>query len=273
MLTVGSRFKARLQVRQKCVFFQISLELCGFFMFFSGFSRSRKSFSRSPTFNNHARSRSHRHTTLQNPLLRPRPLLSAASTAAPAASSRWTTASWPLRAAWCSDVQPGSARRGGWRWRSSKLHGEVVFPSETMPKRWKALLGWPQVWTGLGNLLLHHIRISRPFTHSSMHWPSVWPFKHCYMTHDSEWTSKIHLWYQIETGNIHKKNWQAKKPRSKGCEEGLKRCPFSIKFRHISKSLGVFPNSKLYTLNLVYWSWFLHGHYYSPLILKDFHHL
>ena len=35
------------------------------------------------------------------------------------------------------------------------------FPSETMPKRWKSLLVWPKVWDRLGNLLLHHIHISR----------------------------------------------------------------------------------------------------------------
>ena len=126
-----------------------------------------------------------------------------------------------------------------------------------MPKRWKSLLVWPQVWARLGNLLLHHIHISRLGI-----WVALHTFIHALaqrlgqtLLHDSEWTSKIHLWYQIETVNIHKKNWQAKKTRSKRCEEGgLKRCPFSIKFRHISKSLGLFADSKLYTLNLL---WFL----------------
>ena len=167
------------------------------------------------------------------------------------------------------------------------------FRSETMPKRWKALLGWPQVWTGLGNLLLHHIHISRLGIWVALH-TFIHALAQCLglklgqtLVNDSEWTSKIHfwslldVWYQIETGNIHKQNWQAIKPPSKGCEEGgLKRCPFSIKFHHISKSLGLLPNSKLYTLNLVYWSRFLFNikmhspsfdtatttHHYSPLI-------
>ena len=74
MLTLGSRFKARLQRPSIFCFFQISLKLCDFFMFLSGFSRSRNSFSRSPSFNKHlpftlfAWSGSHRHTSLQNPL-------------------------------------------------------------------------------------------------------------------------------------------------------------------------------------------------------------
>ena len=42
----------------------------------------------------------------RNSLPRPRPRFSTASTAAPAASSRWTTASWPFRAARCKDVSP-----------------------------------------------------------------------------------------------------------------------------------------------------------------------
>ena len=296
----GQRIHSSTPRPSKCVFFQVSLKFCGFFMFLSGFSRTWNSFSRSPTFNKHVRftlfasSGSHRHTSLQNPLPeamaiillcihflpiiispshpchsqlpRPWPRFSTASTAAPAASSRWTTLSWPFWAARSSDVQPRSARRGGWRWRSSsKLHGEVVFPIRNDAKAMeKSLFARPQVWTRLGNLLLHHIHISRLGI-----WVALHTFIHALaqrlglklgqtFLHDSEWKSKIHLWYQIETGNIHKKNWQAKKTRKKGCEEGgLKRCPFSIKFRHISKSLGLFPNSKLYTLNLVYWSRFL----------------
>ena len=38
-----------------CFFFQISLKLCGFFMFLSRFWRTRNSFRQSPTFNNHVR--------------------------------------------------------------------------------------------------------------------------------------------------------------------------------------------------------------------------
>ena len=71
------------------------------------------------------------------------------------------------------------------------LHGEVVFPirndAKAMKKSW---LVWPQVWARLGNLLLHHLHISRLGT----------------LLQKSEWTSKIHLWYQIKTRNIHKRN-------------------------------------------------------------------
>ena len=191
----GQRIHSSTPRPSKCVFFQVSLKLCGFFMFLSGFSRTWNSFSRSPTFNKHVRftlfasSGSHRHTSLQNPLPeamaiilhcihflpiiispshpchsqlppkkislpRPWPRFSTASTAAPAASSRWTTPSWPFRAARSSDVQPRS--------RSSKLHGEVVFPIRNDAKAMeKSLFARPQVWTRLGNLLLHHIHISR----------------------------------------------------------------------------------------------------------------
>ena len=70
----GQRIQSSTPRPSKCVFFRISLELCAFFMSLSGFSRSRNSFSRSPTFNKHVRftlfasSGSHRHTSLQNPL-------------------------------------------------------------------------------------------------------------------------------------------------------------------------------------------------------------
>ena len=73
----GQQIRSSTPSPSKCVFFQVSLKLCGFFMFLSGFSRSRNSFSRSPTFNKQlrfalftlfARSGSHRHTSLQNPL-------------------------------------------------------------------------------------------------------------------------------------------------------------------------------------------------------------
>ena len=49
--------------------------------------------------------------TDRNSLQRPRSLFSTACTAAPAASSCWTTASWPFCAARCKDVSPeGSGR-------------------------------------------------------------------------------------------------------------------------------------------------------------------
>ena len=189
----GQQIQSSTPSPSKYFFFQISLELCGFFMFLSGFSRSRNSFSRSPTFNKHVRftlftlfasSGSHRHTSLQNPLPeamaiilhcihflpilispshpchsqlpppkislpRPRPVLFAASTAAPAASSRWTTASWPCSAAQCSDVQPRGAHRGDRRWRSSKLHGEVFFPIRNDAKVMKKI--FVGLATGLGS--------------------------------------------------------------------------------------------------------------------------
>ena len=70
----GQQIQSSTPSPSKCVFFRISLKLCAFLMFLSGFSRSRNSFSRSPTFNKHVRftlfasSGSHRHTSLQNPL-------------------------------------------------------------------------------------------------------------------------------------------------------------------------------------------------------------
>ena len=88
----GQQIQSSTPSPSKCVFFQISLKLCDFFMFLSGFSRSRNSFSRSPTFNKHLRfalftlfawSGSHRHTSLQNPFPRPWPSFSTASTSFP----------------------------------------------------------------------------------------------------------------------------------------------------------------------------------------------
>ena len=265
------------------------------------FSRSRNSFSRSPTFNNHARftlfasSGSHRHTSLQIPeataiifhcihflpilispshprhsqlpprkipFPRPRPSFFTASTAAPAASSRWTTLSWPFCAARCSDVQPRSARRGGWSWRSSKLHGEVVFPIRNDAKAMEIFVG---LATGLGStgkpaLTSHLYQQTRNFScHSHIHpctGPVFGPKVGTNIVAWQWWTSKVNLWYRINTGNIHKKNWKAKKMRSKGCEEGgLKRCPFS----YIKEPWPVpqFQIMSLCTLNLVYWSRFL----------------
>ena len=45
-----------------------------------------------------------------NPPPRPRPCLSCASTAALASRSRWTTPTWPLKAAKCSGVEPHKPR-------------------------------------------------------------------------------------------------------------------------------------------------------------------
>ena len=141
----GQQIQSSTPSPSKYFFFQISLELCAFFMFLSGFSRHMYDLHQSTLF---ASSGSHRHTSLQNPLpeataiifhcihflsilispshpchsqlpprriplLRPWPSFSTASTAASAASSRWTTLSWPFCAARSSDVQPRSARRGG----------------------------------------------------------------------------------------------------------------------------------------------------------------
>ena len=85
MLTLGSRFKARLQVPQNVI------SSCFFLVFQEAEIHSpglRPSISmydvRCTVF---ASSGSHRHTSLQNPLPRPRPLLVAASTAAPAAAA------------------------------------------------------------------------------------------------------------------------------------------------------------------------------------------
>ena len=73
----GQQIQSSTPSPSKCVFFQVSLKLCDFFMFLSGFSRSKNSFSRSPTFNKQLRfalftlfawSGSHRHTSLENPL-------------------------------------------------------------------------------------------------------------------------------------------------------------------------------------------------------------
>ena len=274
MLTLGSRFKARLHVRQNVFssrfLWNFVVSSCFFLVFQEAEIHSAGLRPSISIYDLHYLHCLHRQVATATPPFRipfprPWPELVAASTAAPAASSRWTTASWPFIAARCSDVQPRSARRGGWRWRSSKLHGEVVFPIQNDAKAMeKPLLGWPQVWARLGNLLLHRIHITRLRIWVALH-TFIHALAQCLglklgrtFLHDSEWKSQIHSWYQIKTWNIHKKNWQAKTTRSKGCEEGgLKRCPFSIKLRHISKSLGLFPNSKLYTLNLVYWSQFL----------------
>ena len=51
----GQQIQSSTPSPSECFFFQISLKLCDFFMFLSGFSRSRNSFSRSPTFNKHVR--------------------------------------------------------------------------------------------------------------------------------------------------------------------------------------------------------------------------
>ena len=192
MLTVGSRFKARLQVPQNVFssrfLWNFAISLCFFLVFqeaeiHSAGLRPSISMYDLHQFTLFASSGSHRHTSLQNPLPeamaiifhrihflpilispshpchsqlpprrislpRPRPLLVAASTAAPAASSRWTTASWPFCAARCSDVQPRRARRGGWSWRFSKLHGEVVFPIQNDAKAMEIFVG---LATGLGS--------------------------------------------------------------------------------------------------------------------------
>ena len=153
----------------------------------------------------------------------------------------------------------------------------VVFPSKTTPKWWTNLcLSGHRGSTGKPALTSPSYQQTRNLSCPSHIYPCTGPVFGSKLgqtlSHDSEWTSKIHLWYQIKTGSVHKKNWQAIKPRSKGCEEGgLKQCPFSIK--SVKNQRVLFPNSKLYTLNLVYWSRFWHGHYYSPIILKDFHHL
>ena len=150
--------------------------LSGFARSRNSFSWS-PTFNKHVRFTLFASSGSHRHTSLQNPLPeatafilhcihflsilispshpchskipprripfpRPWPSFSTASTAAPAASSRWTTLSWPFCAAQCSDVQPRSAPRGDAEGPVSCMV-RWFFPSETMPKRWKNLC-----WSG-----------------------------------------------------------------------------------------------------------------------------
>ena len=191
MLTLGSRFKARLQVRQNVFssrfLWNFVLSSCFFLVFQEAEIHSAGGLRPSISiYDLHYLHCLHRQVATATPPFRipfprPWPELVAASTAAPAASSRWTTLSWPFWAAGCSDVQPRSARRGGWRWRSSKLHGEVVFfPSKTTPKRWKHL-SWSGHRFGLDWETCSYItfvsadsEFQLPFTHSSMHWPSVW---------------------------------------------------------------------------------------------------
>ena len=158
----------------------------------------------------------------KNSVPRPRPCLVAASTAAPTASSRWATASWPFWAERCSDVKPRSAAR--WKvQRCSAWWG--VFPIRNDAKVMENL-GWSA--TGLGStgksaLTSHsYQQIPNWSYHSQVH-PCTGPvfgFKFDQTpVNDSEWTSKINSWYQIKTGKkyIHKKNRQAEKTRSKGC--------------------------------------------------------
>ena len=178
MLTVGSRFKARLQVRQNVFssrfLWNFVVSSCFFLVFQEAEIHSaglRPSISiydlhylhclhgqvatatppfRIPLVPSHPHftfpSLPFENSSPKNPFPRPWPSFFTASTAAPAASSRWTTASWPFCAATCSDVQPGSARRGGWRWRSSKLHG--FFDPRRCQRDEKSFLG-PA--TGLGS--------------------------------------------------------------------------------------------------------------------------
>ena len=119
MLTLGSGFKARLQVRQNVLSFRFLgnfvVSSCSFLAFQEAEIHSaglRPSISMYDLHCLHCQVAT-ATPPFRIPFPRPRPSLFAVSTAAPAASSRWTTASWPLRAAWCSDVQPRSARRGG----------------------------------------------------------------------------------------------------------------------------------------------------------------
>ena len=168
-------------------FFQVSLKLCDFFMFLSGFSRSRNSFSRSPSFNKHLRftlfawSGSHRHTSLQNPLPEATAVV---SRNLHRSASRQQPLDHAVVAILRCIVQRGVASERPQWWLTLKAQRCMVrwyFRSETMPKRWKNL-GWSSGHrSGLDWETCSYIKFvsadsefELPFTHSPMHWPSVW---------------------------------------------------------------------------------------------------
>ena len=159
MLTLGKQIQSSTPSASKCFIFQISLKLCGFFMFLSGFSRSRNSFSRSPTFNKHVRftlfasSGSHRHTSLQNPLPEATAII---FHSLHRSAGRQQPLDHAVVAFVCCTVQRRGASERPHGWLKLKVQRCMVkcfFRSETTPKRWKNGLCYS-------------------FTHLFLHWPT-----------------------------------------------------------------------------------------------------
>ena len=199
----GQQIQSSTPCPSKCVFFQISLELCDFFMSLSGFFQEAEIHSAGLRPSITMRDLHCLHLQVATatppfriPFPRPWPSFSTASTSFPSSFhlpilairnflpekspsrghgrhfslhplQRRPPAAVGPRCRGHFALQGAATSSLGAPAEVAEAEGPVScmvrwsFQSETMPKRWKSLLVWPQVWARLGNLLLHHICISR----------------------------------------------------------------------------------------------------------------